>query len=84
MDTSRTLKGSTLLRSADCLFSVLRPYSERFFCLLHSLFKRLEREVRSEVKDAVLFFLVTSIYVMRPHNVRLANLQKAKKCEILT
>lgn len=75
MDTSRTLKGSTLLRSADCLFSVLRPYSEKFFPFSILLLR--------EVRDAVFFFLITSIYAMRPHNVRLVNLQKAKKCEIL-
>ena len=49
MDTSRTLKGSTLLRSADCLFSVLRPYSEKFFPFSILLLR--------EVRDAVFFFL---------------------------
>ena len=75
VDTSRTLKAS-LLRSADCLFSVLRPYSESFFP-----FSILPRR---QVRDTGFFFLITSIYAMRPHNDRLANLQKGQKnCEIL-
>ena len=76
MDTSRTLKASTLLRSADCLFSVLRPYSERFFPF--SIFPR------RQVRDTGFFFL-DNIYLHHasPQWQTCQPSKTAKNCEIL-
>ena len=81
MDTSRTLKGSTLLRTTDCLFSVLLPYSERFFPFSIVCFKRLER--RREVRDAV--FFLGNIYLRHasPQWQTCQPPKRAQNCEIL-
>ena len=76
MDTSRTLEASTLLRSADCLFSVLRPYSERFFPF--SIFPR------RQVRDTGFFFL-DNIYLRHasPQWQTCQPPKTAKNCESL-
>ena len=76
MDTRRTLKASTLLRSADCLFSVLRPYSERFFPSPHFRGAKLE---------TLVFFFLDNIYLRHasPQWQTCQPSKRAKKCEIL-